>query len=559
MERRWTPSPERGVVLLLAIIALLLISAVGAAILYMAASESGFVGSQRMMTRTFYGAVGGLEEVRYRMTPALQPPVGLAHTEPLALALPGVPVIPCNPSPGMPLGPFPAPTETPGTMVPCNTSTMQFYATRPEIVLYVINSAAVNPPAPGANAALPASPTNDPFLPAEVPNFAGAVTTAGSIQTAAGTLASVPYSWVRINLKTERASQQDINLDNATANDEPIFFFRSRQYLLSQLNPTLLPPPWGPAPDPTTGQVCLATSDCAHPVYMVTSYSTLPGVRPTGRVARTEISGSASLGIDAAILSQPPVGVAGTSRFIGYDGCDPQCPPGNPPYSSTDYPGVPGSLAGLGCNEVYPVKSSAATGSNISGVAARSYPLDCPQVTDVKKCSGGSEPGCVCVDEGANYPYDLDFLVSYYRAQATILTPGTYTAGTLPPGILGTFPTGDPNTGNGAIRNITYVPGDFTCTGKCKGAGVLVVDGEFRFNAGMEFWGLIIVRGDMTVLGGGSADTGCNIYGAVLTGGVAAIDSTLGGSICFRYNSCAQKDNFQNRPYGQLSFREVPE
>src|SRR3989304_5205507 len=81
---------QRGVVLLLAITAVLPISAGGAAILFMAASESGFVGSQRMVARAFYAGVGGLEEARYRLLTGLQPgvgaiPIGVNYSAPVNL------------------------------------------------------------------------------------------------------------------------------------------------------------------------------------------------------------------------------------------------------------------------------------------------------------------------------------------------------------------------------------------------------------------------------------------------------------------------------------------
>src|SRR3990172_9588155 len=59
---------ERGIVLLLALVALLLISAVAASLLYMTATESTVVGYQRSNTRVFNAARGGLEEGRARLS-----------------------------------------------------------------------------------------------------------------------------------------------------------------------------------------------------------------------------------------------------------------------------------------------------------------------------------------------------------------------------------------------------------------------------------------------------------------------------------------------------------
>jgi len=37
-----------------------------------------------------------------------------------------------------------------------------------------------------------------------------------------------------------------------------------------------------------------------------------------------------------------------------------------------------------------------------------------------------------------------------------------------------------------------------------------------------------------------------------------SVTTDVGGAMCYRYNSCAQRDLFNNRPMGQLSFREIP-
>ncbi|MGH8459359.1 MAG: hypothetical protein ACRESV_08410, partial [Nevskiales bacterium] len=272
-------------VLLLAIIALLLIAAVGAAILYMAASESGFVGSQRAASRAFYAGMGGLEEARYRLLPGFQPvgtpPLGINYTDPINLVGPGgLPVFPCTAVGSV---------ELANTLVPCVTSGVTPLSPpvpvgaqappRNSSVLYIMNSAAANPAAPGNNANLPPSATNDPFLPAEAP-FA-VITTTGSIQPGAGSGTSVPYQWIRINIKTERSARQDLNMDGTMADDEPIFNYQGRQYRRRDLiafDPTgsILQPPWGPVPPPNAGRNCVAAV-CALPVYLVTAFGTTPG------------------------------------------------------------------------------------------------------------------------------------------------------------------------------------------------------------------------------------------------------------------------------------------
>lgn len=531
MSREQKRKPEGGVVLLLALIVLLLIAAIGAALLFMSTSESTIVGSQRVTTRSFYAAVAGLEEARYRMLPANQPtgvpPLGLNYTNPEAVISGTNPIIPCT-------GPVAPPVaEAAGTLVPCNTPSVVVYPTRPWNALYIMNSAALNPPPPGSVPGTPASPTNDPFLANEIPG--AIVNTTGSIQPGVGTNASIPWSWVRINLKTERSSGEDIDFNGTTADDEPIFYYNTRQYRRADLmawDPSVLPAPWGPVPPPITARPCVATV-CATPVYLLTAFANVTANVPATKVVRAEVTALPAFAINAAILSQPPIGVSGTSEYYGYDQCDPDCagfPPGIPPPT---------------CNQVVPLQSAAPAGSNVSGASSNTYPPPpCPPPS--------SGTASACIQQGAPFNYNINDLITMLRPLATnILAPGLYTGLAM-----GGFPFGDPVNGVGANPVITYVGGDLKCTAGCSGAGILVVDGNLDFNASMQFYGVIIARGNVTVLGGGSPSTGCNIYGALLTGG--AVDTTVGGSICFKYNTCAQRNMFMNRPFTQLAFREIP-
>jgi hypothetical protein len=571
MIRHRNSESQRGIVLLLAIVALLLISAVGAAILYMAASESGFVGSQRMTARAFYAGMGGLEEGRYRLLPGLQPgaaaiPMGLNYTDPIDLD-------PLNP-PGQVFSC--TPSELAGTMVACTTSSVTPVTIAPprlNNVLYIINNANANPPAPGSNANAPASATNDPFRANEIPN--PVILTTGSIQPGAGTQSSVPWVWARVNMKTERATRaggavsQDIDLSAATdLDDEPIFSYQGRQYRRPELlalpgGNQNLPPPWGPLPPPNSGRSCIAPI-CATPVYIVTAYATVPGPTPTGRILRTEISAGTGFSVNSGILSQPGVTMAGTSQYIGYDQCDADCPAGMPGMKGYAAAPPDGHGAIPNCNTVLPIQSSSALGSSsIVGVAADTYPNTC------LNSGPAAMTADACIEEGAAFPYNVPQLIAALRPVATTVTPGNYTG--LPSGgvSIGGFPPppypANLVQGTGADPKITYVPGQFQCTGGCTGSGILMIDcptcdaanPALRFNASMEFYGIILVNGPVSILGGGTPGSGCNIYGSLIASG--AILNTVGGAICFRYNSCAQRDLFRNQPFHQLSFREIPD
>jgi hypothetical protein len=592
MSAHTTRHSERGVVFLLALIALLVIAAVGAAILYMAASESGFVGAQRLSARSFYAGVGGLEEGKYRLLPGVQPGagplyIGINYQDPINFGGPG-PIMPCTPA----IAPNTSAGELTGTLVPCTTSSVTPGApgvvpTRNNNVLYIINSASPAPAAPGADATQVVAPNNDPFLPAEIPT--PSILTVGSIQPAAGTPGAVPWRWVRINLKTERASGEDIDMNAADNNDdEPIFTYRERQYRRPDLlafDPTgaILPAPWGPPPLPGSGRMCVAPV-CAAPVYLVTAYSEIPGVTPAGRVVRGEVGAGTGFSINAGLLSEPGIGLTGGASYIGYDQCDPGCPPGMPdgmgatkdtdPY--TTFTGDPGFIPG--CSAVLPVQSAAPVGdSTATNASARTYPNDC-----CPGCANKTSGGVIlsCVQENAPFPYDVEDMIGMLRGSATPIPPGNYTGSGALSGIdragggtydVGTFPAPPypgslaSQTGAGAKTKITYVGGDFKCTAGCKGAGILLVNcptctaanPALTIDGSIEWYGLIIVNGPVSVLGGGTPTSGCNIYGSMIAAGTVVTD--VGGTICYRYNSCAQRDMFRNRAYQQLSFRELPD
>src|SRR5574342_700918 len=167
MQRALKGRGERGVVLILALIALLIIAAVAATMIYMATSETSLVTSQKAAARSFYSAMGGLEEVRYRMIAGLS-------------GAPGCPVV----------GDQGALNNSDALKPACNTQGFARVPTLPAIglppseILYVTNE-----PNGAAPANIPGSvPTaaQDPQRVAEVPN-AAIFRSVRSIQQNAGT------------------------------------------------------------------------------------------------------------------------------------------------------------------------------------------------------------------------------------------------------------------------------------------------------------------------------------------------------------------------------------
>ena len=299
-EGRARERGERGVVLLLALVALLLIAAVGAAIIFMASSETAIVGAEKAGARSFYASAGGLEESRYRLMVSIPNALGGIN----ATDTPAFARVPAIPGPGIP----------------------------PSEILYIVNVA--NPAAPANFDVVGSIPSaaEDPQRLAEVP-AAATLRGVASIQPNSGDPnLSVPYRWIRFNLKTELAAQQDLNFDGALDQD-PVFLFMGRQYRGTDLlvydfdglgpgGPGFnLPPPWGPDPlaqlPPILDRPCVAVI-CATPIYMLTARAEvpLPGSPPTSRLIRTEVAVPFSFSIDAGILSE-----AGIDVQIGRASC----------------------------------------------------------------------------------------------------------------------------------------------------------------------------------------------------------------------------------------------
>ena len=172
-------------------------------------------------------------------------------------------------------------------------------------------------------------------------------------------------------------------------------------------------------------------------------------------------------------------------------------------------------------------------------------------------------------------------LISQYQGQAvnasfnssctgtpniTAIPPVYSSCGTQTGQKFGTYPTtypaknpdGSTNPSAGllnpatAVPQVTYVSGSVQLTANATGAGVLVIDGDLDIHGGLNFYGLILVRGQVTFTGGGSSGT--NLNGAILAGqdvtntgcasGQTTCDEgdTVGGNVNLQYDSCALRN-----------------
>ena len=93
----------------------------------------------------------------------------------------------------------------------------------------------------------------------------------------------------------------------------------------------------------------------------------------------------------------------------------------------------------------------------------------------------------------------------------------------------------------GACENyypIIYAPGDLKINGD-RGQGILLVNGSLEVQGGFQFYGLIIVRGELRTAGTGGHFNGTVLAANVAVGGATTSTNTVSGNATFRYSSCA--------------------
>lgn len=531
---------ERGVALLIALFALMLLAAVAFQMMFVADTETLVNRNFRDSQRSYDAAWSGLQEARERLMPENAFPHRILPPATLPGGGAGSILYVTNPRSGEVIDPTVAGTffdnelchenfvglglANPGAGIPCT----------------------VGPPS-GAVAYLP---SDAPFT-----NTAGAL----------------DYKWVRITMKANNTAYQGGATyglvtggspnDNAV-NAIPICWDGANQtlkpanYAACDVDVSLIPNP------PPGGWQTLKT------VYVVTTLA----VTPTGarRMAQMEVALDPPIITNAAVDSQDHVNLVGQLSVNAYDNCNclqlMTCDKfGKNPGSGTnactnpaifiDQPGKICDKSKYGIYSSSTVDNPGASETIVSGLDDPNTPqnegiaqnqtwvYDIPAQIERYK----NDPTAVNVE---NVPYK-------YSCTGSPLNCGTESSQTF--GVPPTFPPTPPDDpvgpGNMASQ-ITYVPGNLKITSSSQGNGILIVDGDLEINGGLQFYGLILVKGVISFTGGGADKT--NIYGAVLAGQQSLVDVDLGGSATINYDSCALAQKKAPRPPNAIAFRELP-
>ncbi len=319
-----------------------------------------------------------------------------------------------------------------------------------------------------------------------------------------------------------------------------------------------------------------STGNTWEKVYRITSLAqTSQGSR---RMLIAEVAKTPPLVTNAAVDSQDHVTLNGQLNVNGFDSCT--CKMNyakNNGYVTTNCTTTTvGGVQTTTC----PPQPWASSCDNSKYAIYASGTVD--KATSSENLVAGTNPAVV---QNQPWNYNIEELINTYSQGAVnatsapynyVCTPPTYdTNGNLTSngscgthssqtfGVPPNFPLQFNNDGSlntsgqtpAPYPQATYVKGNLQLTSSSQGSGILIVDGDLDIHGGLNFYGLILVRGVIKFTGGGSDST--NIIGAVLAGQESYVDNTLGGSAVIDFNSCALKQNKIPQPPGLVSIREA--
>lgn len=521
---------ERGVAMLIAMLAIVLLAIIGLGFMFMADIENNVNTSYKQSEKAYFASRAGLENVRLLLVPP-DPKTNLGAgplynqaenlTMPLIAANTGVMYVE-NPNGA---GDVINPTTAAGNTVAQNP-TLDDELCQERFGGLLLGA----PPAAGA----PCEAAGAPGLPAVTTYF----TPVNGLTMNANSASALPFKWVRLTNKQNLMPTGQF-VDGTQPNP-------SLQVCWDGFTQRVIP----------VGNTCDGTPSVAtqsmRPVWLLTSLAvTKAGAR---RVTQMEIANSPPTVPNAPIATQAPVKLQGSYVLNSYDFCTCTC------NSSGSGSNATTSCGGAGCySSAYAVE----TQGDVT-VVGNSTPV-----------SGQPNPYLTGVKP---WPFDINQLIDQYKQQASSPSWSTGCTGTqdfnsTPPQYLncgtqtnqqfGTYPTSLPNSepSPGSYTSVTeYIPGSVKLTAAATGSGILIVDGDLEINGGLNWYGLVLVRGKVSFTGG--AGSNVNLYGSILAGeDVLAVNNidgdTFGGSINFHYDVCALKRSGQQVPPRVLATHEI--
>jgi PilX N-terminal len=491
---------ERGIALIVALLLLLLVSAIGLGMLYMSNTETSINANYRDSQSAFFSMRAGLEEARDRMRtnspwPITPPAVMPGSANSILYTI--------------------NPAGASDTVDPVTSTNLYF---DDELCHEAFSGMVLNNP--GAN------------IPCTVGAPSGFVSAyVNSVSPNTNTASALKFKWVRLTLKQNGTFANGVAAAMVDAG-QPASAQVCYQTLSNQEVPLTLVPGGAYASCSAAQQ---AGQD-ASPVYIATSLAITPqGSRRIGQYEMASVNVAAppvALGLDgpAAVFTPTP---SSNNYFI--NGTD----SGLSGYTSAGGTGT--------CNPSGATVPAITVGDS-TGVNNITTQLQGPPNRTAHYTGSGASPSIVNGGGGGtgafsgewSTPAQLDALVSSIANVADV----TYSCG------IGAAcsPTGP--VGTNANPQITYVNGDFNF-GNGSGAGVLVVTGTLSFTGNATFNGLILIigQGALSESGGGNGGFNGSVflakthsstspYPELASLGTPTIAWNGGGNSFIQYNSC---------------------
>ncbi|HLZ00208.1 MAG TPA: hypothetical protein VKT33_14210 [Candidatus Angelobacter sp.] len=538
---------EKGSALLVALFALLLLTAIGIGFMFMADTENSVNNNYRDSQKAYFAARAGLENVRLMLSPtgSLRGRA-VALTPPSATSTGGI-IYVLNPTGSETVDP----SDTSSAYLDDELCQEQFGAGTGATFspAFTLPPAGVHCGAPGISNSTPTTSAFVPVTPqpTDIPNIS--------------TASALPFKWVRITPKQNfmgllaaasaasvaSTSSTAFTVDPSKSYDNIVCFDGTNEVTIA------------------SNLQCEAQSPKLEPVWLVTALAVTPGIGAnpgSRRIVQMELASPPPVIVNpqGTVSTEAPISFKGTSTSVSaidYCTCNVNnCTTNHSGDTScTAFPTTPATPCNTSHNTVY-TANTISTSGNPTAISA----------------FGNSLTGPASVQNVSPWPYNISSLITQYQNQSipasfnssctgtpnfTSIPPVYSSCGTQSGQTFGTYPTQFPSTSpaaglldpSTAVPQVTYISGSVQLTANATGAGVLVVDGDLDIHGGLNFYGLILVRGTVTFTGGGSSGT--NLNGAILAGqdvtnngcptGDTTCDTsdTVGGNVNLQYDSCA--------------------
>jgi len=217
-------------------------------------------------------------------------------------------------------------------------------------------------------------------------------------------------------------------------------------------------------------------------------------------------------GIRASLTTQGGVSVGGTAEIDGND----QVPTG---WASCDPPGPP--QAGVRDN-------GGTVGTSGSGEVNGNPPVvNDPTITSSSFTTFG----------GATYAQLASRPGTIQHPGGNINTDPSFSNGQCNKSDINNW--GDPHNPTSACGNyfpIIHVNGS-VIVNQTQGQGILLVDGNLTVNGSWDFYGIVIIQGDLMTAGGGTADA--HFWGGVMAKNADLSTQSLNGHATLNFSSCS--------------------